>query len=858
MTIERIERTSIWEKTLSSRPSDEYEYERDKLRTAFLSLREKVSYLTTQIASVLPELTQHEISHLDALWETADLIIGDHFELTPLEGFVLGSAFLLHDSALCFEAYDNGRDGLRNTVQWKDAYSDLMESSLIVKANEIEHQADFIALRNLHAYQAENLLKHKWNFSNGNDIYLLDDTSLRTHLGKIIGQIASSHHWDIETVISTFNTQLNAPTGYPRQWRIDPTKLAFILRCSDAAHIDNERAPDFLFALLKRNGISLDHWKAQNRLAKLDVDQSDVNGNTLLYTSSIDFNEEDSNAWFVAYDAICLVDKEIKLCNSILEKNIGRSFRIQKVKGVESPERMSVYVKANGWEPRSAKVHVGNVERIIQNLGGEMLYGTGADMLCVVLREMIQNARDSIKARNIYDIDNEGKIIITLEKDADSMWITIEDNGIGMSERILTGSLLDFGTSFWTSSLVQSEFPGLRSSKFRPIGKFGIGFYSVFMLADQVFIASRGFRSGLNDMLQLKFAHGFTLRPVLTRQAPPNFNTLISTQVKIKLKPGILSEDLLIEIKSNRMGVSNFKVPFKDYLATICGGLDVSIFYKDNNTEEKIHENIGSEKFNKAEWLTKISFAEFRPNSEIIKSYISDNISRLKPIIENGALLGIAAISTMDRTGEQYFLSLNTVGGLASEVNGRDGDIFIGYIDHLPKSAKRENGNYAASEETIHTWAIDQFEELTNLGLNPVERYIASSALCHFKVDPSEIALILTVYNGRGEFLSFDQLAELSRKMKIVFLNSGLGVGHIETHHQIKEMQGYALIRPITNGSFLSLEMINGVPKNNFSILDCLYKSIIKKGCSPVLEEVDCIGKNVFGQDIGAIIVSSS
>ena len=861
MSTARIERTSIWKNTLAFRKADEFQTEREQLRTAFLSFRKNTSYLVSKIATVLPELTQHEISHLDALWETASLIVGNDFEITPLEGFILGGSFLLHDSALCFEAFENGIDGIRNTIQWKDAFEYIKESNPNFQIIDIEHQADFIALRNLHAHQAEKLLNIKWKEqSTGNEIFLLENQELRGHLGKIIGQIASSHHWDIETVVSIFNTQLNVPTGYPREWRIDPVKIACILRCADAAHIDNERAPDFLHALLKRSGVSFNHWKAQNRLAKVDIDQSDPNKNTLLFTSTIDFKEADSNSWFVAYDAICLVDQEIKSCNSVLEKQNSQKFKIQKVKGIESPENLSIYVKASGWEPRSAKVHVGNVERIIHNLGGEMLYGVGSDNLGVVLREMIQNARDSIKARTIFDNNFEGKVIISLDKDSNSTWIRIEDNGIGMSERILTGPLLDFGTSFWTSSLVQSEFPGLRSSKFKAIGKFGIGFYSVFMLAEQVFIASRNFNSGFTDICQLKFTQGFSLRPILAKGIPQNFNSSLSTQIKLKLKPKILSENLLIEINTNKMGVTNFNVPFEDYLAALCAGLDIPVFYKEYNASEiKIHENINSNGLNKLEWLTKISFVNFQPNPAIMKAYISKNISRLKPIIENGRILGIAAISTKDDNRTQDFLSLKTVGGLASTVHLRNSDKFIGYIDYTPKSAKRETDHFTASEDIIQAWAKEQLRELISLNLSPIEKYIASSSLCQFKIDPTDLALILTVYNSKLEFLSFDQLADLSLNTKVAFLKSELGGGgHMETYHNIQEIDGYALIRPLTNSPFLSLKIINEVPENNFSILDCLYKAILKNGYTPILSEITNIGQNTFGQNISAITVSSN
>lgn len=859
MSRERIERTSIWKSTLGERQDDEYKNEREKLRSAFWDFRDKTKYLVSQVAVTLPELTQHEISHLDALWEIANLIVGDDFELTPLEAFILGGAFLLHDSALCFEAFENGREGLRGTTQWKDAYADLKESNTSMNIEELNHQADFAALRNLHAYQSENLLIKKWrNQDSENEIYLMENQDLRAHLGKIIGQIASSHNWDIETVISKFNTQLNVPTGYPREWRIDTLKIALILRCADAAHIDNERAPDFLYALLQRSGISFDHWKAQNRLAKVDIDQSDANKSTLLFTSTIDFEETDSDAWFVAYDAICLVDKEIKACNSLLEKLNKPNFKVKKVKGIESPESLSFYIKANNWQPCSAKIHVANVERIINNLGGKMLYGEGSDYLGIVLREMIQNSRDSIKARTVFDKNFEGRIQLFLERDCNSTWITIEDNGIGMSERVLTEVLLDFGTSFWSSNLVQSEFPGLRSSNFKSIGKFGIGFYSIFMLAEQVFVASRNYISGFDDIRQLKFSKGFSLRPIISKGAPNNFNSQISTQIRFKLKPNVISEDFQIEIKNNIMGSTNFKVPFKTYLAAICAGLDVSVFYKDIYDKDinKIHERINSDSFNKIEWMTRISFADFQINSGEIKEYISKNISRLKPIFDNDRILGMAAINTNIAHNGSYFMEINTVGGLAYSIHDRNGSDFIGYIDYVPKSAKREIGKFAASDEVMREWAQDQLNILINSNLNSIERYIASSALCKFKIDPSDLARLVISYNGTVEFLSFDELVILAKRMKIALLYSELTKDHMETYHSIQELPGCALIRPMTNSSFLSLKMKEGIPENNFSILDCFYRAIIKNGYEAIIEKLDCVEKNTFGDNITAIVIS--
>lgn len=857
--MEEYKSTSIWKNTLEKENDESNSEKIEELRNAFISFRKNVSVLVSRISSILPGLTQHEITHLDSLWDISSLIVGENYPLNPLESFILGGAILIHDSALCFEAYENGQEGIRSTDQWKDAFAELeLSSSKNYTADELKSQADFTALRELHAFQAESLLEKSWaDPDNGQELYLLENQTLRKHLGKLIGQIASSHHWDIEQLSTKLSVQQNALPGFPREWRIDPIKIACILRCADAAHLDNLRAPDFLHALIKRHGLSLSHWKAQNRISKVDLDQTDPNNETLLYTSTIDFGEDDSASWFVVYDAICLVDKEIRSCNLLLtERNPNLSFKIKKVKGVESPEHLSEYIRVNNWKPCSAQVHVGNIERLINNLGGEMLYGSNSDLLGVTLRELIQNSRDAIKARSFVENQFEGKITIKVEHKDDQTFLIVEDNGVGMSERVLTGPLLDFGTSFWTSSLIKSEFPGLRSSGFKSIGKFGIGFYSIFMIADSVFVASRNWKDGLSEIHQLKFKEGFTLRPILKKGTVRNFHSSISTQIKIKLKSSIITEDLMIEIKTNKMGSQNFNVPLSAYISALCAGLDVSIFFKgQDDVESKIHTSVNNTNFDKNEWLKTISFSDYRM-SDRNSDYISKNIDRLKPIKQENQHYGLAAISTT-LNNEQDFLSVSTVGGLAHSVHNRDSDDFIGYIDFKAKSAKREIGDFAGNDNLIKEWASDQLKDLLKLNLNPFERYAAASSLCHFKIDPTEIAQILISVNKQQRFCTFEQLADLSLKCGIAFIESGFG-GHMETYHNILDLSNYALIRPLKNSSFLSLKFEDeNKPKEDNSIFDCLCRKIKNKGYKLIINKVENIGKNAFNQSLRAIVVSA-
>ena len=143
MSLEQIKRTNIWKKAFEVDDHALYSDEASRLKTEFLRFREKVISLVSKIGEVLPGLTIHDASHLDSLWTTAEIIAGDDYPLNPLETFILGGAILLHDAAMCWEAYDGGQDGVRSTVVWKDAYA--FEVGRQVPKSEAEAAADFSA-----------------------------------------------------------------------------------------------------------------------------------------------------------------------------------------------------------------------------------------------------------------------------------------------------------------------------------------------------------------------------------------------------------------------------------------------------------------------------------------------------------------------------------------------------------------------------------------------------------------------------------------------------------------------------------------------------------------------------------------
>ena len=237
----------------------------------------------------------------------------------------------------------------------------------------------------------------------------------------------------------------------------------------------------------------------------------------------------------VAYDTIDAVDRELRDVDLLLQ-NCGRVvLKARRVKGAGSPENFARSVQARGWRPVDARLQVSDVPRIVKTLGGSKLNGNDPT---VALRELIQNAVDAVQVRRMYEnrpVD-WGLIKVGIVSKGNEAWLVVEDNGIGMSEKILSGRLLDFGTTFWRSPLATEEFPGLIAAGIHAKDRFGIGFFPVFMLGPIVRVYSRRCDKGRESGRILEFPGGTSARPILSPAPDDPIPIDGGTRVEVLLK----------------------------------------------------------------------------------------------------------------------------------------------------------------------------------------------------------------------------------------------------------------------------------------------------------------------------------
>lgn len=121
----------------------------------------------------------------------------------------------------------------------------------------------------------------------------------------------------------------------------------------------------------------------------------------------------------------------------------------------------------------------------------------------IFLRELISNASDALSRiqfeqltnRDILDPDAE--LAIEIKADESAGTLTISDTGIGMTHDELVnnlGVIARSGAKAFLEKLRESSGSGAVLQDV--IGQFGVGFYSVFMVADKVRVVSRSYQPG--------------------------------------------------------------------------------------------------------------------------------------------------------------------------------------------------------------------------------------------------------------------------------------------------------------------------------------------------------------------------
>ena len=177
----------------------------------------------------------------------------------------------------------------------------------------------------------------------------------------------------------------------------------------------------------------------------------------------------------------------------------------------------------------------------------------------IFLRELISNASDAedkLAYRALTDSSittSRSDLKITLIPDKDARTLTVSDNGIGMTREELESNL---GTIAKSGSLQFKQELGDKKDDVDVIGQIGVGFYSAFMVADDVKVISRAWGSEEAFLWQSAGTDGYTITPC-EKDAP-------GTDIIMHIKENAEDEDYSQYLERSRLQMLIKK--YSDYI----------------------------------------------------------------------------------------------------------------------------------------------------------------------------------------------------------------------------------------------------------------------------------------------------
>ncbi len=156
----------------------------------------------------------------------------------------------------------------------------------------------------------------------------------------------------------------------------------------------------------------------------------------------------------------------------------------------------------------------------------------------IFLRELVSNASDAIDKLYLKSLTDssvqvdQANLAINVAFDKDARTITVSDNGIGMTADELEknlGTIAHSGSEEFKAANAEAQGDAVDI-----IGRFGVGFYSAFMVAKEVSVITRAYGSDECNRWTSDGVEGYTIEPVAADD--PAYRTTCGTTIVLTLK----------------------------------------------------------------------------------------------------------------------------------------------------------------------------------------------------------------------------------------------------------------------------------------------------------------------------------
>jgi len=430
--------------------------------------------LLPRINYVFIDYTRHDIEHSFNVVEYMYHLISDINLLSDYDITMCIYSALLHDIGMTSEPGEVASIKSDIILIGGRKYSKILE-----RIGD-PHVALQECIRPYHALRSKTHI-----LSMSNDLFKLPKSNI--YFNNELANICLSHNMPFEWIINETNLSNKVLKG---NYEGSPSFVAVLLRLADYLDIDGQRTPIDLFNQTHLNWFGLSEWK-------MNLSIENTSDNKIIYENGIKkvviygkTNDPFVHRKYLNYkDAL----------NKELELSIEYCKKLPQKYSLNLYPKIYDYVKSEGFTLSNLKLQL-DYNSVTNLLMGEHIYGDKK----YGLREIIQNSIDACNVMQELSIDvetykyNKYKPVISIILNKSYNKVLIQDNGIGMTMDIVRNNFLNVGVSYYNSfGFIDRDLDYL------PIGKYGIGFLSCFMLSNSVDVTTKNYLSNTSIMLSL-------------------------------------------------------------------------------------------------------------------------------------------------------------------------------------------------------------------------------------------------------------------------------------------------------------------------------------------------------------------
>lgn len=492
---------------------------------------------------IFREYSRHDISHIDKLLELLEWIIppGTSAKMTTADYLMTTLAVYFHDLGMAVTRDEFERRYESDFARFKDVQfagsegEDYRGKVSGMKADEAERFLYQEFVRQNHAERIRLWIAGKNTTRMGAAERVSEEVDkvlegLDDRFRKDLGMVCASHHHDDLDDLNKYKH--SQPYGSNPEEAVNLQYCAILLRSADLLHVTKDRTPSISFRITNPSDPkSIEEWLKQMAMIAVrpkpgQDKEGNVDPSAPKDTIEVHGYFTEPSGFFALTSYLNYARRELRRCNDwaqLAKRKKGADYEFPWREIDESG------LEAQGFIDKQFEFVVDQA-KILDLLTGHTLYNDTS----VVLRELVQNSLDAIRLRWEAESGPISQGEVRIELDTAKRTLVVEDNGTGMTQRVIDDHFLKVGSSLYQDQDFRKLHPN-----FSPISRFGIGVLSTFMISDEIEITTCHGDDQEARRLSLRSLHGKYLIRLIEKDSPqlPDHIRAHGTHIQLKIRP---------------------------------------------------------------------------------------------------------------------------------------------------------------------------------------------------------------------------------------------------------------------------------------------------------------------------------